>query len=61
MSSEEEVLHYSKSGCPLAETLPRDPTPFFSNGDLNFKAHDVGWLVSGIFALIATWCSVWSV
>ncbi|GAA5982697.1 hypothetical protein JCM5350_006215 [Sporobolomyces pararoseus] len=56
MSSE---VHYSKSGCPLAETLPRDPTPFFSNGDLNFKAHDVGWLVAGLFSIIATWTSVW--
>ncbi|GAA5894050.1 OSTA/TMEM184 family protein [Sporobolomyces salmoneus] len=54
-----DEVHYSKSGCPLAETLPRDPVPFFSNGDLNFKAHDVGWLVAGMFSVIATWCSVW--
>ncbi|GAA6014948.1 hypothetical protein JCM11491_002367 [Sporobolomyces phaffii] len=54
-----EAVHFAKSGCPLAETLPRDPVPFFSNGDLNFKAHDVGWLVAGLFSIVATWASVW--
>lgn len=50
---------YSKSGCPLTETLPRDPTPFFSNGELKFKAHLVGLLVAAIFSIIATWVSLW--
>ncbi|GAA5840812.1 hypothetical protein JCM3766R1_000890 [Sporobolomyces carnicolor] len=56
---EDAVPRYSKSGCPIAETLPRDPVPFFANGNLNFKAHDVGWLVAGLFSLVASSCSIW--
>ncbi|GAA5925314.1 OSTA/TMEM184 family protein [Sporobolomyces koalae] len=54
-------VHYASSGCPLAETLPRDPVPFFSQGEFDFKAHDVGWLVAGFFSVIATWTSFWQV
>ncbi|GAA6059025.1 hypothetical protein JCM10212_001250 [Sporobolomyces blumeae] len=54
------MSHLSSSGCPLSEVLPRDPVPFLSaGGDLNFKAHDVGWLMAGILSLITTIVSVW--
>ncbi|KAM0747580.1 DUF300-domain-containing protein [Meredithblackwellia eburnea MCA 4105] len=51
--------HLSSTGCPLPEVMPRDPVPFFSHGNINFKAHDVGWIISGIFALIACISSIW--
>ncbi|GAA5833574.1 hypothetical protein JCM9279_001565 [Rhodotorula babjevae] len=51
--------HTSATGCPVHEALPHDPVPFFSSGDINFKAHDVGWLVCGTFTLIATVTSCW--
>lgn len=47
------------STCPHAPEAPLDPVPFLVDGQLNFKTHDVGWLLSGIFTLI-TWCaSIW--
>ncbi|PWY97516.1 DUF300-domain-containing protein [Testicularia cyperi] len=45
--------------CPVIPDKPSDPKPFFENGNLNFKAHDVGWLMCGIMALIATISSFW--
>lgn len=39
--------------------LPRDPVPFFSNGELNFAAHSVGWLVAGACTLVAVVTSLW--
>jgi hypothetical protein len=36
-----------------------DPVPFYTNGNLNFKAHDVGWIVCGFFTLIASTASFW--
>ncbi|GAA5996706.1 OSTA/TMEM184 family protein [Rhodotorula paludigena] len=49
----------SSTGCPISAVLPHDPVPFFSNGDVNFKAHDVGWLCCGIMAIVATITSLW--
>ncbi|GAA5895324.1 hypothetical protein JCM8208_005978 [Rhodotorula glutinis] len=51
--------HMSVAGCPVHEALPHDPVPFFSSGDINFKAHDVGWLVCGTLAVVATITSCW--
>lgn len=45
--------------CPVIPDKPEDPKPFFQNGQIDFKAHDVGWLICGIMALIATISSVW--
>ncbi|SPO28486.1 uncharacterized protein UTRI_04883 [Ustilago trichophora] len=45
--------------CPTIPDKPSDPKPFFENGNIDFKAHDVGWLICGIMALIATISSVW--
>lgn len=45
--------------CPTIPDKPSDPKPFFQNGQIDFKAHDVGWLVCGIMALIATISSAW--
>ena len=45
--------------CPTIPDKPTDPKPFFANGEIDFKAHDVGWLVCGIMALIATISSAW--
>lgn len=44
--------------CPSHETAV-DPKPFYSNGNLNFKAHDVGWIISGLFTVIASASSFW--
>ncbi|CAO1622203.1 unnamed protein product [Sympodiomycopsis kandeliae] len=44
--------------CPV-DHRPVDPRPFYSNGSLQFKAHDVGWIVSGFFTLIACVVSFW--
>lgn len=44
--------------CPSHETAV-DPKPFYSNGNLNFKAHDVGWIISGFFTVIASASSFW--
>lgn len=45
--------------CPIPIELPQDPVPFLSNGNINFKAHDIGWLISGFFALIGIVASFW--
>ncbi|SNX85684.1 uncharacterized protein MEPE_04393 [Melanopsichium pennsylvanicum] len=45
--------------CPTIPDKPSDPKPFFQNGSIDLKAHDVGWLVCGIMALIATVSSIW--
>lgn len=47
------------STCPHERQPPADPVPFFANGQVNFKAHDVGWLVAGIFTLITWVASIW--
>lgn len=44
--------------CPV-DHRPTDPAPFFSDGNIHFKAHDVGWIVSGFFALVASVTSFW--
>ncbi|MCO5613894.1 hypothetical protein L7F22_068172 [Adiantum nelumboides] len=46
------------STCP-SEYKPIDPVPFFTHGSLNFKAHDVGWIICGFFTLIASVSSFW--
>ncbi|BGP16474.1 hypothetical protein JCM10213_007920 [Rhodosporidiobolus nylandii] len=51
--------NYTSTGCPAPQVLPHDPVPFFSDGELNFKAHDVGWLVCGICTVIASSTSIW--
>lgn len=53
------MLNYTSTGCPVTETLPHDPTPFFSNGEIHFKAHDVGWIVCGVCTIIASSMSMW--
>lgn len=45
--------------CPTIPNKPDDPKSFFQNGQLDFKAHDVGWIVCGIMTLIATISSTW--
>ncbi|KAL9931438.1 hypothetical protein V8E36_009724 [Tilletia maclaganii] len=47
--------------CPVEHHPPPDPVPFLSHGNINFKAHDVGWLVCGFMALIACGASFWLV
>ncbi|SOV02938.1 uncharacterized protein UDID_06112 [Ustilago sp. UG-2017a] len=47
--------------CPVIPDKPSDPKPFFENGNIDFKAHDVGWLICGIMTLIATISSMWLV
>lgn len=39
--------------------MPEDPQPIFSDGEVHFSAHLVGWIVSGIFAILATAVSLW--
>ncbi|KAJ8294214.1 Transmembrane protein 184 [Rhodotorula toruloides] len=51
--------NYTSTGCPAPEVLPRDPVPFFQNGNINFKAHDVGWICCAFFTLIASSTSIW--
>ncbi len=45
--------------CPVIPDKPSDPKPFFDNGNIDFKAHDVGWIVCGFMALVATISSAW--
>ncbi|KAK4335256.1 DUF300 domain protein [Rhodotorula toruloides] len=51
--------NYTSTGCPAPEVLPRDPVPFFQDGNINFKAHVVGWICCAFFTLIASTTSVW--
>lgn len=44
--------------CPV-DHRPEDPVPFLSGNNLHFKAHDVGWIISGFFTLIASVASFW--
>lgn len=48
----------SNSTCPSTHK-PVDPVPFYTSGNLNFKAHDVGWIICGFFTLIASVTSFW--
>ncbi|PWN40219.1 DUF300-domain-containing protein, partial [Ceraceosorus guamensis] len=50
----------TSTGCPVVYK-PVDPVPFYQDGQLNFKAHQVGWIISGFFALVATSCTVYLV
>lgn len=45
--------------CPPPPVKATDPVPFYDHGKLTFKAHEVGWIVSGFFALIASVTSFW--
>ncbi|KAE8220520.1 hypothetical protein CF319_g5971 [Tilletia indica] len=45
--------------CPVKHHLEPDPVPFLSEGNVNFKAHDVGWLVCGFLSLVACGTSFW--
>ncbi|GAA5886175.1 hypothetical protein JCM6882_004289 [Rhodosporidiobolus microsporus] len=51
--------NYTSTGCPAPEVMPHDPVPFFSNGEVDFKAHDVGWLVCGVLTVISVAASFW--
>ncbi|BGP32346.1 hypothetical protein JCM10296v2_004127 [Rhodotorula toruloides] len=51
--------NYTSTGCPAPELLPRDPVPFFQDGNINFKAHDVGWICCAFFTVIASATSIW--
>lgn len=46
-------------GCPIPMKLPEDPVPLFSSGNINFKAHDVGWLIAGVFSVVGITASFW--
>jgi len=48
----------NSTSCPI-EHMPEDPEPFLSNGQLNFKAHDVGWIIAGFFGAIGCVASAW--
>ncbi|KAK4703682.1 hypothetical protein P7C70_g2537, partial [Phenoliferia sp. Uapishka_3] len=43
--------NFTSAGCPIAKTFPVDPVPLFAAGNINFKAHDVGWLIADEYAL----------
>ena len=45
--------------CPAHPERPEDPVPFYHDGKLNFKAHDVGWIICGSFTIVATVSSIW--
>ncbi|PWN48143.1 DUF300-domain-containing protein, partial [Violaceomyces palustris] len=45
--------------CPPEPIKAPDPIPFISQGNINFKAHDVGWLLCGIFTLVSVLASFW--
>ncbi|GAA5984064.1 hypothetical protein JCM10908_006033 [Rhodotorula pacifica] len=51
--------NYPSTGCPVHETLPRDPTRFMAGGDLNWQLHNTGWLLCGVFTAIASGTSIW--
>ncbi|KAH9811223.1 organic solute transporter Ostalpha-domain-containing protein [Melampsora americana] len=38
---------------------PKDPRPFLDHGQLNFSAHQVGWIVSAFFAITGISASIW--
>lgn len=41
------------SSCPATTELASNTVPLFNNGNINFQAHDVGWLLAGLLALLA--------
>lgn len=63
------------SSCPVHTMGAVDPTPLFSNGNINFageyagtetrreanvlEAHDVGWIICGILVTVAIAASLW--
>ncbi|KZV63504.1 DUF300-domain-containing protein, partial [Peniophora sp. CONT] len=47
------------NGRCFAATAPLEGPPLFVNGDVVFQAHDVGWLVCGIFTLFSCGFSFW--
>ncbi|KAJ7244199.1 organic solute transporter Ostalpha-domain-containing protein [Mycena haematopus] len=49
----------SNSTCPVQTA--QSPPSLFQNGNLVFQAHHVGWLIAGIFTVIATITSFWLV
>ncbi|KAL8283520.1 hypothetical protein RQP46_005623 [Phenoliferia psychrophenolica] len=51
----------TSAGCPIPLSLPLDPVPLFSAGNINFKAHDVGWMVAGVFSIVGITASFWLV
>lgn len=50
--------HAEESRC-YAHKSPGESPPLFSNGDVHFQAHHVGWIVSGFFTVVATGVSIW--
>ncbi|KAF8160849.1 organic solute transporter Ostalpha-domain-containing protein [Crassisporium funariophilum] len=51
------MSNHTEGLCPkeVAENAP----PLFQNGNINFQAYHVGWIISGSFALAATFISFW--
>nr|GAT46121.1 predicted protein [Mycena chlorophos] len=47
------------AACPV-ETSPSSP-PLFQDGNINFQAHDVGWIVASFFTIVAVVTSFWLV
>lgn len=43
----------------FAPEAPQNGPSLFQHGDVVFQAHDVGWIVSGFFTIIATVTSFW--
>ena len=52
------IEHMSNGRC-FAATAPLEGPPLFVNGNIVFQAHDVGWLVCGIFTLFSCGFSFW--
>ncbi|EJD46875.1 DUF300-domain-containing protein, partial [Auricularia subglabra TFB-10046 SS5] len=57
----EEGGHHGgiQNGRCFAESANHTSPPLFHNGELNFQAHHVGWIVSGFFASVAVVTSFW--
>ncbi|KAI0249237.1 organic solute transporter Ostalpha-domain-containing protein [Lactifluus subvellereus] len=49
----------SKSATCFPPKAPQKGPPLFQHGNVVFQAHDVGWIVSGIFTTIAIVTSFW--
>ncbi|KAH9973697.1 organic solute transporter Ostalpha-domain-containing protein [Lactifluus volemus] len=49
----------SKNATCFAPEAPQKGPPLFQHGNVVFQAHDVGWIVSGIFTIIAIIASSW--
>ncbi|KIM75790.1 hypothetical protein PILCRDRAFT_826947 [Piloderma croceum F 1598] len=50
----------SNSTC-FSPKAPQEGPPFFLHGNIVFQAHDVGWIVTGFFSIVATITSLWLV